>query len=62
MLVLTRKILDRIVLKTKDGPVTIYIASIRDRSVRIGIEAPQSVTIKRGELLDGKRNKRVHKS
>ncbi len=48
MLVLTRRIGETIRI---DGDVTIQIVQIQGKQVRVGIEAPKSKQIKRGELL-----------
>ena len=50
MLVLSRLETERIVLKTSDGPITVIVAKINGNRVKIGIEAPKSVTILRSEL------------
>lgn len=47
MLVLTRKVDDRIQIGSN---ITITVLRIRGRSVQIGIEAPGSVEVLRGEL------------
>lgn len=50
MLALTRKVRERIVLKTSDGDVVIEVVKINGNRVKIGIEAPKSVAILRSEL------------
>ncbi len=47
MLVLSRKKDDSIVI---DGNITIEVVQIKGNQVRLGIKAPQSVRILRGEL------------
>ncbi len=47
MLVLSRKPQETIVL---DGGITITIVDVRGNQVRLGIEAPRSIVIRRGEL------------
>jgi carbon storage regulator len=47
MLVLTRKINEAISI---DGHVSVRVLSIRGRSVKLGIEAPGFVAIRRAEL------------
>jgi len=49
MLVLSRKIDQKIIIPSLDA--TIQILEIRGNTVRIGIQAPQDVTILRAELL-----------
>jgi carbon storage regulator CsrA len=49
MLVLTRKIDEEIIVGDN---IRLRILSTRGNSVRVGIEAPPSVHIKRGELAD----------
>lgn len=55
MLVLTRKIEEEIVLGNN---IRLRVLSLRGNTVRIGIEAPQDVRVKRGELasLDAERS------
>ena len=47
MLVLTRKIGQRICI---GDDVTIEIMSIRDKKVRIGVEAPSTISVDREEI------------
>jgi len=47
MLVLTRKAGETI---TIDGNIVIQIVQVRGRQVRVGIEAPKSKKVQRGEL------------
>lgn len=49
MLVLTRKAGETI---TIDGDITIQIVQVRGRQVRVGIEAPKSKKVQRGELIN----------
>lgn len=49
MLVLTRKIGERIVI---GEAITITVVDVKGDNVRISIEAPKEVRILRGELLD----------
>jgi carbon storage regulator len=51
MLVLTRKVGERIVI---DDNILIEVLEVQGNRVRIGIQAPQGVTILRQELLAGK--------
>jgi carbon storage regulator len=51
MLVLGRSRGDRIVL---DNGVVITVVDVRGHTVRIGVEAPESVRIVRGELIQEK--------
>ena len=48
MLVVTRKIGERIVI---DGAITVEVLEVLGNRVRIGIQAPRQVTILRQELL-----------
>ena len=48
MLVLTRKAGETI---NVDGDIVIQIVEIRGRQVRVGIEAPKSRKVQRGELI-----------
>ena len=50
MLVLSRKLFERIVLPTLD--ITVQVVAIKPGVVRLGIEAPRNVTVMREELCD----------
>lgn len=50
MLVLTRKQTETVVLQTSDGPITITVIQ-SGHKVKLGIDAPRSVPVARGELL-----------
>jgi carbon storage regulator CsrA len=53
MLVLSRKLDEKIMLNTEDGQkIEITVVRIESNKVRIGIEAGQGVTILRSELLE----------
>jgi carbon storage regulator CsrA len=52
MLVLTRKRNEKLVLMTSDGPVEVQLTQIRGDAVRLGITAPATVKVLRGELVD----------
>ena len=54
MLVLTRKAGERIVI---DDSIVVEVLEVQGNRIRIGIQAPQGVTILRQELLTGKENK-----
>ena len=49
MLVLTRKIDERIVI---DGPAELVVVSIKGDSVRLGFAAPSTTSIRRSEIID----------
>jgi len=53
MLVLTRKYDETIVIGTDEGPITITVVKLDKGSVRLGVDAPRSIPIARGELLKG---------
>jgi len=57
MLVLSRKSQESI---TIGGNITVRIISIRGNTVRLGIEAPQEVSILRSELADTPRPAQVY--
>jgi carbon storage regulator len=50
MLVLSRKEDQTIVI---DGRITITVVSIRGNQIRLGIDAPRDVPVRRGELAAG---------
>lgn len=52
MLILARKLSERIRLLTSDGPIWITVCDIDRGEIRIGVEAPKSVPVHREELLD----------
>lgn len=54
MLVMRRKKDQRILINggSEKGGLTIVVCEIRGEAVRIGVEAPQSFKIFRGELVD----------
>ena len=47
MLVLTRKIQETLVI---DGNITVTVVSVENGRVRLGIEAPRNIAVRRGEL------------
>jgi carbon storage regulator len=49
MLVLSRKTGETVVL---DGRITVKLLQIKGNTIRLGIEAPPEMTIRRGELLE----------
>ena len=49
MLVLSRRIDETLVI---GGNITVRVVSIENGQVRLGIDAPRSVPVVRGELLD----------
>ena len=48
MLVLTRKQNEVIVI---DGHITVKVLRVKGNAIRLGIDAPKSVSVRRGELL-----------
>lgn len=52
MLIISRKVEEEIIIA---GNIVIKVIKIRKNNVRIGIEAPDNVTILRKELVDGSR-------
>jgi carbon storage regulator len=52
MLVLSRKLGEKIILDTPTGDIVLCITGIAGNTVRVGIEAPQDVHIFREELLN----------
>ncbi len=52
MLVLSRKLSQKVILNTSDGDITLVIVGITGNQVRLGMEAPKSVSIRRSELAD----------
>ena len=47
MLVLTRKLDESIVI---DGQITVTVLKVKGNTIRLGIEAPNQVPVRRGEL------------
>lgn len=52
MLVLSRKLSQKIILNTSDGDIILVIVGITGNQIRLGLEAPKSVSIRRSELAD----------
>ena len=50
MIVLTRRDGDSVILETSDEPITVSIENISGQQIRVGFEAPKSVSILREEL------------
>lgn len=51
MLVISRKKGESITIQTPEGPVTITVIGIRsNNAIRIGVEAPEEVSIHREEI------------
>jgi len=50
MLVLGREVGESIILHTQDGEITILVVRVKDQAVRIGVDAPKNVNIRRGEI------------
>jgi carbon storage regulator CsrA len=50
MLVLSRKVGETIVMTVGDVRIVVFIESQRGKLMRVCVDAPQSVHIKRGEL------------
>ena len=51
MLVLTRGTQQAVVIDNGDNPITVKVTEIRGGRIRLAIEAPRDVAIRRGELL-----------
>lgn len=51
MLVLERTEGQKIILNTSDGPVEIVVYNIQQGRLRLGVNAPQSISIIREELI-----------
>jgi carbon storage regulator len=49
MLVLSRKLNEKIII---NGDITVTVVKIDGKQIRLGIEAPREVTIRREELVD----------
>ena len=54
MLMLTRKVGERIVINVGDVEIIVLYAGMKNGTARIGIQAPKHVTIYREELLKDK--------
>lgn len=55
MLVLSRRKDEDIVIETSDGPITVKVVKVGSTYVSIGVEAPKTVKIKRGEHVGEKK-------
>ena len=56
MLRLTRRSGEKLILETDNGTIRISFY-IKNGQIKLGIRAPQSVNVIRGELLEGDENK-----
>lgn len=54
MLVLTRRVGDRIIIQTDQGEVAIVVQRIGTEKIRLGVEAPAELLVLRGELVSGR--------
>lgn len=54
MLVLKRKLNERIFLDTQDGTVEVSISKVEGRSFSISISAPKSINIRRDDMKQSK--------
>lgn len=59
MLVLSRKRDEKILLKVNDQEIELTIVRIDANKVRLGIQAPDNVTILRSELLECSETEKV---
>ena len=50
MLIIGRKTSETAILYTSDGPITVKIAKVRGSKVLVGIDAPETVKVLRGEI------------
>jgi carbon storage regulator len=58
MLILTRKIDEKIVIDPDGSPVVVTVLDIRNGKVRLGVEADRAITIHRVEVQDAIERKR----
>lgn len=56
MLVLSRKNRETVVI---DGCIVVKVLQIKGNTIRLGIEAPRHMSIRRGELQDGDAGKEI---
>jgi carbon storage regulator len=52
MLVLSRLLMEQVVIPTDKGNIVITVTDIKKGKIRLGIEAPQEIRIYRRELLE----------
>lgn len=52
MLILTRRIGESIIIGEDANKITVTILGIRNNQVRVGIEAPQSISVHRQEIYE----------
>ena len=57
MLIFSRKKNESVIFQTPEGLVTVTILEIRRNSIRVGVEAPEEVSIRRGEICVKLQNK-----
>lgn len=50
MLVLTRRKNETLILETREGPIVITIGRLGSTQIRLGLDAPPSVRVRRGEV------------
>lgn len=52
MLVLTRKVGERLIVPMPDGEITIQVMGVQGNKIKLGVDAPDSVKIYREEIWD----------
>ena len=52
MLVLSRRVGESVVIGDAPGQITVTVLEVRGDVVRVGIDAPRSVSVHRAELLE----------
>jgi carbon storage regulator CsrA len=59
VLVVNRKLEEKVVIITSDGPITITLVSIETTRAKLGFSAPKNIQIFREELLSAATRKEV---
>ena len=60
MLVLTRFPSQKLYIRTTDGLITVVVLDTRNGRVRLGIDAPQSVSIDRDDVKKSPYEREIH--
>lgn len=63
MLILTRRVNERIVIDTSDGQIVVAPLGVSGSQIKIGVDAPRNVAVNREEIAQAKKeNPNANKS